>query len=190
MPLKITIEANESNPLFDPETNRFIVLKHPVTITMEHSLLAVSKWESKWMTPFTSESKETFTREKLIDYFRCMTITPNVDPEVYYALTNEQINEIVAYMNSPMTATKIKDIPGSHGKSGHVGAVTSEVLYYQMAALRIPFECQKWHLNRLLMLLKIGAIEQQPPKKMGKRDAMAQRRSLNAARKAKHHTRG
>ena len=186
MPLKLTIKPTL---LHDPETDRFIEIKKPIEITMEHSLLAVAKWESKWMVPFTKESKETFTREKLLDYFRCMTITPNVDPNVFYALTRDQVNEIVQYMNSPMTATTIKDIPGSKTQ-GHIGVITSEVLYYQMAALRIPFECQKWHLNRLLTLLKIGAIEQQPPKKMGKREALAQRRSLNSARKAKHHTRG
>lgn len=118
-----------------------------------------------------------------------MTITPNIDPLIYYALSNAQVNEIVQYMNNPMTASKVRDIPGQKSQ-GHVGAVTSEVLYYQMAALRIPFECQKWHLNRLLMLLRIGAIEQQPPKKMGKREAMAQQRSLNAARRAKHHSKG
>lgn len=156
---------------------------------MEHSLLAVAKWESKWQVPFLKESKETFNREKLLDYFRCMTITPNVEPLLFYALRNDQVSEIVQYMNNPMTASKVRDIPGQKQQS-HVGAVTSEVLYYQMAALRIPFECQKWHLNRLLMLLKIGAIEQQPPKKMGRREAMAQQKSLNAARRAKHHTSG
>lgn len=165
--------------------------KKPVTIKMEHSLLAIAKWESKWKVPFLKESKETFTRDKLLDYFRCMTITPNVDPMIYYSITNSQMQEIVQYMNDPMTASTVREIPGQNKGMGHVGTITSEVLYYQMAALRIPFEpCQKWHLNRLLMLLKIGAIEQQPPKKMGKHEAMAQRKSLNAARRAKHNSRG
>lgn len=187
MPMKITIVAGTA---FDPETSRFIEIGKSATIMLEHSLLAISRWESKWKVPFFKENEKTFTREKLVDYVRCMTITQNVDPDVYNAITDKQLQEIVAYMNDPMTATVIKQVPGRRRNNSNIGTITSEVIYYQMAALRIPFEAQKWHINRLMMLLQIGAIEQEPPKKMGKAEAMAQQRALNAKRRAQHHSKG
>lgn len=186
MPIEITIPPI-TRPLFDPATNRIIripSLEKPLTLKLEHSLLAVSKWESKWKVPFLTLGKD-FKGEKLVDYIRCMTIAPKVDPNVYYALSNENLSDIIQYIDDPMTATTIKDMP--HGKKGqsHITVVTSEVIYYWMSALHIPFEeCQKWHLNRLMTLIKIASIEQEPPKKMSRGAAMDQQRSIMAARRA------
>ena len=186
MPIEITIPPL-AQPLFDPATNRIIKvpsLSKPLTLKLEHSLLAVSKWESKWKVPFLTLGKD-FKGEKLVDYIRCMTIAPKVDPNVYYALSNENIKDIVQYIDDPMTATTIKDMP--RGKKGqtHITVVTSEVIYYWMSALHIPFEeCQKWHLNRLMTLIKIASIEQEPPKKMSRGAAMDQQRAIMAARRA------
>lgn len=183
--LKLTVSPRE---LYDPETESFIQCPG-ATLTLEHSLVSLSKWESKWKVPFLNNKDMTY--EQSIDYIRCMTLTQNVNPNVYLALTQDDIKTIFSYIEDPMTATTIREIPGQGPPGrGRNKIVTSEVIYYWMTALNIPFECQKWHLNRLLMLIRVASIEQQPPKKMGKREAMAQQRSLNAARRAKYGTRG
>jgi len=173
--LKITIPDNE---MFNPATGRFTLIKG-TTITIEHSLIALSKWESKWKKPFLNEKTE-ITVEMFADYVRCMTITQNVDPMVYCGLTQNNIDEIQAYMADPMTATVIKS-----KKQGSMQKrfMTAELIYAYMAILRIPFECQKWHLNRLLTLIQVTSIEQEPPKKMSKAETMNRHRSLNAARR-------
>ena len=183
--LKITIPGVEQ---YDPEKNLFYKTKE-TSLTLEHSLVSLSKWESKWKIPFLNN--KNMTPEQLLDYVRCMTLTQNVDPLVYNALTKENLQDIVSYLEDPMSATTINEhnmkMAGPPGKSK---IITSEVIYYWMSALHIPFECQKWHLNRLMMLIRVAAIEQQPPKKMSKAEAIRQQRSLNAARRAKHHSRG
>ena len=180
--LEITVPNQE---LFNEETSEFIYIKEQ-TLRLEHSLVSVSKWESKWLKPFLS--KEEKTPEETIDYIRCMTITQNVDPMVYYAITNENINKVSKYIDSPMTATwfsKVQDRPGASRE-----VVTSELIYYWMIALNIPMECQKWHLNRLLTLIKICNIKNQDPKKMSKKAIMSSNKSLNAARRAKYNSKG
>lgn len=183
--LKIVIPATDE---FDPENNMFYKTKE-TTLTLEHSLVALSKWESKWKVPFLNN--ESMTADQFRDYVRCMTITQNVDPLVYYALTQENTNDILKYMEDPMTATKINDknLPRNGPQRGSK-VITAELIYYWMTALNIPFECQKWHLNRLMTLIKVASIEQQPPKKMSKRDIMAQNKSLNAARRARMMSKG
>ena len=180
--LKLEIEGKE---LYDPETERFIKSKGGV-LTLEHSLVSVSKWESKWKVPFLNN--KNLTPEQTIDYIRCMTITQNVDPNIYYMLTRDHLEAIMKYIEDPMTATTVNEkVMQSRGR-GKV--VTSELIYYWMAELNIPYECQKWHLNRLMMLIQVASIEKQPPKKMTQREAAAQQHALNKARRAKHHTKG
>lgn len=185
--LKITVPGNE---LFDPEKNLFYVTKD-TTIALEHSLVSVSKWEAKWKIPFLGDgiTKRNLEPEQLMDYIKFMTLTQNVDNNVYMALTRDNINDILAYIEDPMTATTINQRQSGRGR-GRQRVVTSELIYYWMTALNIPFECQKWHLNRLLMLIQVASIEQEPDKKMDPRSVMKQNKSLNAARRAKHHTRG
>ena len=155
------------------------------TLQLEHSLVSLSKWESKYCKPFLS--KEDRTYEETIEYIKCMTITQNVKNDVYANLTSENIAEIKAYIESPMTATYISDI---NARNGSHEPVTAELIYYWMIALNIPFECQKWHLNRLLTLIRVCSIKNQPPKKRSAREIMSRNAALNAARRKKYNTKG
>ena len=156
------------------------------TLQLEHSLIALSKWESKWHKPFYS--KGDMTAEETIDYIKCMTLTKNVDASVYDHLTRENIDSVVAYIGDPMTATTFgKDDKKSHSRE----IITSELIYYWMIASNIPFDpCQKWHLNRLITLIRICGIKNTPPKKMSKRDIMSRNAALNASRRQQMNTKG
>lgn len=174
----------EDTMLFDEATEMRTMIKGQ-TLTLEHSLVSVSKWESKWKKPFLT--REGHTRDETIDYIRYMTITQNVNPILYTLITDEQIAIVLNYMNDPMTATTISK---QEGKGGMVKPTTSEEIYYAMAAYQIPFTCEKWHLNRLLMLIRVADERNKQPKKIGRGDLARRTRSLNAARRAKHHSRG
>ena len=154
------------------------------TLQLEHSLVSISKWEAKWCKPFLSKDQKTY--DETMDYIRCMTLTQNVDPSVYKLLTRENIESVNQYIEAPMTATFVRETPGP--KSHEV--ITSELIYYWMISYQIPFECQKWHLNRLLTLIRVCSIKNQPPKKQSKRDIMSQNAALNAARRQQLNTKG
>lgn len=172
--LRIIIPGGE---LWDERNNEFIFAKGQ-TLQLEHSLVSLSKWESKWCKPFLSS--EAKTTEETIDYIKCMTVTQNVKPELYNFLNNEHITMVNDYISAPMTATTFsKDMPGGRNRE----IVTAELIYYWMIALNIPFECQKWHLNRLLTLIRVCNIKNTPPKKMNKRQIMNRNAALNAERR-------
>lgn len=179
--LEITVPATE---YWDEVNNEFISIKEQ-TLQLEHSLVALSRWESKWNKPFISNKSKTL--EELVDYIRCMTLTKNVDPMVYSSLSNENIKAVNAYIEAPMTATTFSKMDG--GKPNRE-IVTSELVYYWMVALNIPFECQKWHLNRLLTLIRVCNIKNQPPKKMSRRELVSRNAALNAARRQQMNTKG
>lgn len=179
--LIITIPSQE---LFNEATQEFVSSKEQ-TLQLEHSLVSVSKWESKWRKPFLS--KESKTVEETLDYIRCMTITQNVNPDIYNFLTNDNIKAINDYIDSPMTATTFSEL-GS--KMGNREIITSELIYYWMIALNVPMECQKWHLNRLLTLIRVCNVKNTPPKKMSRKEIMSRNASLNAARRRKLNTKG
>ena len=170
--------------LYDEKNNEIHYLKK-TTIVLEHSLISISKWESKWKQPFLS--KDPKTEEQTIDYIRCMTLTQNVNPYVYFALTPQNFKEVAEYIEDPMTATWFNE-KEKPKKSSEV--VTSELIYYWMSAFQIPFSAEKWHLNRLLTLIRIANIKNQPPKKMSKKDIVSRNRALNAERRKKLNTRG
>jgi hypothetical protein len=172
-----------SAELWDEVNNEFIRTKAQ-KITLEHSLVSISKWESKWMKPFVDEKK---TREELLDYIRCMTITQNVSPDIFKYLSDDNIRQIIEYIDSPMTATIL---PKMNNQSTRREKVTSELIYYWMISWNIPMECQKWHLNRLLTLIQVFIVKNSKPKKMSQRQLMQRNTALNAARKKKYHTRG
>lgn len=180
--LKITIKAGE---LFDGARNVFVVNSKDETIVLEHSLVSISKWESKWHKPFLSDKPKT--SEEALDYIKCMTITQNVDPVLYKFLSRENYDQINKYIEDPMTASWVNDV---NAKKASREVITSELIYYWMIALNIPVEFQKWHLNRLLMLIKICNAKNQPPKKMSKGELMRRNRSLNAARRKASGSRG
>ena len=170
---------------FDDESEKFVYVKGR-TFVIEHSLVSISKWESKWKKPFITTKEKTV--EELRDYVRCMTLTQNVDEEIYKYIPVPIMNEIIEYMNDPMTATWFSDVDKHNGKNGET--ITSELIYYWMTAANIPIECQKWHLNRLMTLIRIAGEKNQPPKKMNKNDILKQNRSLNAMRRARSKSRG
>ena len=180
--LQITIPAIE---MFDEQKQEFVSTKEQ-TLCLEHSLVSLSKWESKWHKAFLS--KEPKTNEETIDYIKCMTITQNVDPNIYLCLTRENIEQVNQYIEDPMTATWFSE-ESKRGSSGRE-QTTSELIYYWMIALNIPFECQKWHLNRLLTLIRVCNIKNQPPKKMSRRDIMSRNSAINAARRKKYNSKG
>lgn len=183
--LTITIKGTE---LFNQKTREFIQVKD-TTISLEHSLVSISKWEGKWHKPFISKDQKTY--DETIDYIKCMTITQNVDPNIYRALSNDNIKEINAYIDDSMTATWFSENKGPGGAPHHKKEViTSELIYYWMIALQIPFDCQKWHLNRLLTLIRICNIKNQPSKKASKQEILSRNAALNAARKKKLGTTG
>lgn len=181
--LKIVVPERE---IFVQKTNEFI-RTNPQVLNLEHSLISLSKWESKWHVHFIGNKK--ITNEQMIDYIRCMTINTNVDNNVYSVLNKKDMKDISEYINDPMTATTVNDRrkPGS-APSREI--TTSEVLYYQMIQFGIPFECEKWHLNRLLMLIKVCAAYSSPKKNMSKSAIARQYSQLNNARRAAMHTKG
>lgn len=185
--LRIVVPARE---FFDDERQEFIETKEQ-TLVMEHSLISISKWEAKWKKPYFLDDKNNpKTNEEIIDYFRCMTITPsNVDARVYQSLTRENLQEIADYIEDPMTATTITRNQQTPG--GRKPIVTSELIYYWMIAQNIPTEYEKWHINRLLTLIQVCSIKNDPnPKKMNRAAIARQNKALNAARRAKYGTKG
>jgi hypothetical protein len=174
--------------VFDEDADpQFSILKGQ-TLRLEHSLVSLSKWESKWGKAFLT--KKGLSRRETIDYIRCMTITQNVREEIYlYLMTDNVISEVAAYIDHPMTATTFRK--GDAQKTFSREVVTSELIYYWMVVFNIPFDpCQKWHLNRLLTLINVCNIKNKPPKKMSKAQLRRQNRALNMARRQELGTTG
>lgn len=181
--LTILIPASKD---FNEITSEFIQFDGQV-LELEHSLVSLSKWESKWCKSFLHTKQMTY--EETVDYIKCMTLTQNVSNEVYDHLTNNNVEEIIRYIQAPMTATYFAADKNSKGKRSRE-IVTAELIYYWMISLGIPFECQDWHLNRLLTLIKVCNMKSTPPKKMGKKDVANYYAELNAARRKKHNSKG
>ena len=180
--LRITVPISSEG--WDEEKEEFVSAEE-LTLDLEHSLVSLSKWESKWQKSFISSNNKS--EEEIMDYIKYMTLTPDVSPEVYSRLTVENFKQINDYINAPMTATTFYD--DKNGKKSRE-TITSELIYYWMIALQIPFECQHWHLNRLLTLVRVCNIKNTPPKKMSKRDIMSRNAKLNAARRQQLNTKG
>ena len=150
-----------------------------ITLKLEHSLVSISKWESKWKKPFLSA--DTKTPAEFIDYIRCMTINQDVPDEVYELLGYDNVKKIEEYIMDPATATTISDRrKGGRGKSE---IPTSELIYYWMVSNGIPFECEKWRLNRLITLIKVCNAKGNP-QQMSKAEIYAMNAALNGSRRA------
>lgn len=182
MPLPIIIPETD---FYDPRLNRFITTKY-TKIELEHSLISISKWESKWHKAYLS--REPKTEEQDLDYIRCMCITRNVDPNVFSAIDRKTRMKIASYVADPQTA--VKHIHKE--QQGMKDAMTNELIYFYMSYYGIPFEpCEKWHLNHLLSLIEVCARKSQTPKKRGmSREMLNERAALNAQRRARYNTRG
>ena len=181
--IKITVPEFE---VYNSKTNEFTTIP-PTDLYLEHSLIAISKWESLWNRSFLDDSKDK-TAEEVLDYIRCMTIN-HAESIVYQGLTIENYNTINAYINAPMTATNIFNFSnntGSHSRD----IITSELIYFWMISFNIPMECEKWHINRLITLIRICQIKNEPEKKLSTSEVMARNRALNEARRAKLNSKG
>ncbi len=183
----LVIEIDETE-LFDEKNNTFIKIPK-VKIELEHSLLAISKWESKYQIPFLGGAKnEQKTNEQILDYVHCMVLTDLDDPTVLNGLSSENLRNVNNYIESKESATTFGEMPkSSYGRSE---IVTSELIYYWMVAFNIPFECERWNLNRLFALIKICNIKNSPTKKMPKHSIAARNRELNNARRAQYNSAG
>lgn len=169
--------------LWDEINEEFIYVKG-ADLTLEHSLVSISKWEAKWKKPFLGTER---TLEETKDYIRCMTISQNVDPQVYNFLDGNAIRKVNEYINDSMTATwftEQKNKPVSQKR------ITNEIIYYWMISCGIPFECQKWHLNHLLTLIRVCELKNAPKKKMSKKSIATQNAALNAQRRKARGSKG
>lgn len=180
--LKLVIPGIE---VYDEEAERFKTYPER-TIMLEHSLVSISKWESKWCKPYLNS---TLTPEESRDYVKCMTLTQNVSDDVYSRLSVQNMKDIDAYISAPMTATKITHPEDKKQIFGKSKIITSEEIYGWMVAFRIPVEFQKWHLNRLMMLIEV-CNEQQNPKKKNKKQIAKDYAKLNAERRKALGTKG
>lgn len=178
--LSIELEGTE---WFDEESGQFITVP-PQTIQLEHSLVSISKWESKWHKPFLHTQDKT--DGEVLDYICCMSPDDSMDFRTALSLSKENVEQIVSYIENPMTATTFYEPDARPSRE----IITSEIIYYWMVTLGIPFECQHWHLNRLLTLIKVISLKNEPEKKMSQREINARNKALNEARRKKLNTKG
>jgi hypothetical protein len=169
--------------MFNDATQEFIT-EGDVVLELEHSLVSLSKWESRHEKPFLGSDDKTI--EEVLEYVKFMTLT-KVPEETFSRLSEANIEEINNYINAKMTATWFNDQPGAP-QSREV--ITAELIYYWMIAFQIPFECETWHLNRLFTLIRVCNIKQSKPKKMSRAELAARNRELNAQRRAQFKTKG
>ena len=168
------------------EKNMCFIYVNKTKLKMEHSLLSLSKWEEKYEKPFLDNNKKT--KEEELDYYKFMTTNPNVDDNVFQALTPEDLKVLDEYINKKKhTATRV---PESKKPSNNSQFVTSELIYYWMLEAGIPYECEKWNLQRLLTLLQVVSNERGPKKKMTQEEVVADYAALNKIRRAKLKTKG
>lgn len=181
--LKLNVPEGE---LFDESKSEFIIVDE-TSLVLEHSLVSLSKWESIWERPFLSEVEKS--NDETMSYIECMTLTPNVPKILYTQLDAEALNQIRDYIDAKMTATTFSELPGAN-KGTHKAIITSELIYFWMITYNIPFECQHWHLNRLMTLIKICDRKNQPNKKVNKAEISAKYRDENLRRRAALGTNG
>ena len=179
--LTITVLGTQ---MFDEASQEFVT-QGDVVLELEHSLVSLSKWESIYEKPFLGG--ETKSVEEIVGYVKAMTLNLGVPDETFHKLSPSNVDQINAYIDAKMTATWFSDAPGNI-RSREV--ITSELIYYWMTVYHIPFECERWHLNRLFTLIRICNLKQDKPKKMSRSDIAARNRELNAQRKAQLNTKG
>lgn len=184
--LELTIDEQE---IFNERTNEYLYTKKTF-LQLEHSLISIHKWESKWHKSFLSTKEKTY--EELTDYIRCMTINKVADDTIYRWIPPDQIKQIVEYIQNPMTAVMFRD-PSLIGASKRKEQIiTAETIYYWMIELNIPVEFERWHLEQLLALIKFINAKHEDPKKRPKnrQEMAAERHRINLERRAKHHSKG
>lgn len=176
--LKLLIDSFD---VWDDNSQEFITYDKK-TICLEHSLLSVSKWESIYKKPFLNESEKS--PQEVIDYFKCMLIDES-DSVYLNNISDKDVQKIQEYIEDPMTASWV-----SGDTSRDRSVITSELIYYWMVSAQIPFETERWHLNRLLMLIRIFGEKTNPSRKKSRAQIIEEQRRLNNERRAKLGTNG
>lgn len=179
--LTIVVPGDE---FFDEKKSEFVT-KGDIKLRFEHSLVSLSKWESFWEVPFLNGEEKT--DEQTMSYIRLMCLDENVPDEVFDRLSQQNIDAINKYIEKKHTATWFSE---NSDKKTTSEKITAELIYYWMVAMNIPFECETWHLNRLMTLIRIYNIKNSPQKKMSRSEILAQQRKLNAERRQKLNTTG
>lgn len=184
----LTLHIKEKE-IFNEKTQEFEHV-NACSICLEHSLVSISKWEAKWHKSFLNT--EDKTNDELIDYIKCMTVSQNISLKIYSTLSIDEIKKINLYIGDTMSATTFSERKPEGAAPQKKDIVTSELIYYWLVAYQIPFECQRWHLNRLLTLIKICSIKNSNTKddKMSKRAILANNKALNTARRQAYGTKG
>lgn len=180
--LTIIISSDE---YYDDIKEEFIDPEPICILQLEHSLVSISKWESKWHKAFLGKTDKT--DEETMDYVKCMTINRNVPDNVYNRLTKDNVDMIKSYIDDSMTATWF---PEDTSPSKSSETITSELIYYWMVAMQIPFECQKWHLNRLLTLIQVCDRKNRPPKKLSRNEILRRNAEINRKRREATNSKG
>jgi hypothetical protein len=179
--LKLTILGTE---YYNDETETFETVGD-IDLELEHSLVSLSKWESKFKKPFLSTEIKTI--DENLYYIEAMIISPIYPFDIFQRLSQEDLQHINEYIESTESATTFGSMPERKGR-GEI--ITSELIYYWMVAFQIPFECEYWHLNRLFALVRICNIKNTKPKKMSRSEIASRNRDLNAIRRAQYNTSG
>lgn len=180
MPTKIHIPEQE---LWDETRDEFIPVKER-TLSLEHSLVSLSKWESKWHKPFLSPEEKT--REELTDYIRCMILDDLSDEEletIIYALTPSDIKQVEQYLAEEQTATKFPEEKNNPEPQSNE-LMTSELIYYYLGQIQCPFiPTENWNLSRVLTLIRVGSFKSKPEKKLNQKEALQQCEDINERNK-------
>ena len=183
----LTVHVPTGNESYNEATQTFI--NETVPVRLEHSLLSMSKWEAKYQKPFLSTSEEhAKAHSEVIDYITMMVLGTPITEDLLDRLIEHNLTEIQEYIADKQTATWITERKKPGAQSSET--ITSELIYYWMFSYQIDISCESWHINRLLTLIRIFGIKQEKPEKMSKTEANAQRKALNAQRRAKMMSRG
>lgn len=177
--LEIELEELEA---WDDKKQEFVVLKNEV-VCLEHSLKSISEWEAKWKVPFLDTTPRT--KQMILDYVSCMVVS-EVPKGFLERLKTRDFSRIQEYIDDSRTASWIS----SEDNTNDGSKVTSELIYYWMVTAGIPFSAEEWHLNRLMMLIKIYGEKNKPEKKRSREDILERNRELNEKRRREMGTNG
>ena len=191
--IMLRVEIPEQKDIFDESTQMFLPETKKTVLNLEHSLIAISKWESKWKVPYLDPNIKK-SHEMEIDYIKCMTINNNlIDPNIYNVIPMPIYKQILAYIADPMTATQFKSTNNVKKRGSSITGekiITSELLYYYMIANNIPSEYEKWHISRLMVLIRICGIKNGPVKKRSKQEIISENDKINDERRKRLHSTG